>query len=131
MTRTVEQLCAGYPPDVKDLASAARTSLQRWLPGVEETVDASAPVIGYGFGSGYAGIVCTLILSKTGVKIGLARGGELADPHGLLEGGGKVHRYIQLRAVADLRNLAVEQVVKAAYAAWKERQQLKTKSSAS
>jgi hypothetical protein len=121
MARTLEQLLAVYPSEVQALASAARKSLYKWLPGVEETVDASAPVIGFGYGPGYKGTVCTLILSKSGVKLGVVRGAELADPHGLLEGKGKVHRYVQLRSVSDLGKKAIKDLVKVAHAAWKAR----------
>ena len=79
------------------------------------------PVIGYGYGPGYRGLVCTLILSKAGVKLGIVRGSELDDPHGLLEGSGRVHRYVQLRNVSDLRKAGVGQIVKAAHIAWKRR----------
>jgi len=120
--RTVDKLLTSYPADVQALASAARLLLSKWLPRVEERVDSSAPVIGYGYGPGYRGTVCTLILSKSGVKLGLVRGAELADPRGLLEGSGKVHRYIQLRAVADLQRAGVRQLVEAGYAAWRHRQ---------
>jgi hypothetical protein len=118
-SRTVEELLEAYPAEVQALASAARRALRKWLPRVQEAADSSAPVIGYGYGSGYRGIVCTLILSKTGVKLGLARGSELADPQGLLEGSGKVHRYIQLRTPSDIRRSGVKELVKATYAAWK------------
>jgi hypothetical protein len=118
---TVEGLLAAYAADVRGLALAARASLRTWLPNSEEVADPVAPVIGYSYGPGYKGIVCTLLVSKTGVKIGLARGGELADPHGLLGGSGKVHRYVQLRSAADLRNPDVRALVKATYAAWKQR----------
>jgi hypothetical protein len=121
-TKTVEKLLEGYPQDVQAIALAARQSLRKWLPGVQESADASAPVIGYSFGPGYRGLVCTLILSKSGVKLGLVRGSELADPHGLLAGSGKVHRHIQLGAASDLRKAWVSQLVKAAHKAWKERQ---------
>ena len=120
--RTVDKLLTSYPADVQALASAARLLLSKWLPRVEERVDSSAPVIGYGNGPGYRGTVCTLILSKSGVKLGLVRGAELADPRGLLEGSGKVHRYIQLRAVSDLQRAGVRQLVEAGYAAWRQRQ---------
>jgi hypothetical protein len=35
------------------------------------------------------------------VKIGLVRGNELDDPHGLLEGRGKVHRHLAVTCQAD------------------------------
>ena len=55
------------------------------------------------------------------MKLGLVRGGDLPDPQGLLEGSGKVHRYIQLRTASDLREGGVSELVKASYAAWKHR----------
>jgi hypothetical protein len=122
-SRTFEELVRSYPADVEALASAARQSLRKWLPRVEESVDATIALIGYGYGPGYRGVVCTLILSKSGVKLGLVRGSELADPHGLLEGSGKVHKYIQLRAASDLRKPGVRELVKATHVAWKERTQ--------
>lgn len=120
--RTFDELLGRYPPDVQTLASAARRWLGKLLPRVEETVDSSAPVIGYGYGPGYRGTVCTLILSQSGVKLGLVRGSELADPRGLLEGSGRVHRHVQLHTLSDLRKAGVSQLVKAAHKAWKGRQ---------
>jgi hypothetical protein len=84
-------------------------------------MDSSAGVIGYGYGPGYRGMVCTLILSKSGVKVGLVRGAELADPRQLLEGGGKVRRYIQLRTPRDPRKAGVGELVRATFKAWKGR----------
>jgi hypothetical protein len=75
----VEAALGRYPTEVQDLARAARTLILEVLPGVEETVDASAPVIGYGYGTGYKGAVCTLLLSRSGVKIGVPYGATLAD----------------------------------------------------
>jgi hypothetical protein len=121
MKRNFEQFLASYPPEVQNLAHEARKCLQTWLPRVEETVDNSAPVIGYKYGPGYKGVVCTLILSKSGVKLGLARASEQPDPHSLLEGRGKVHRYIQLKTETDLQKAGVKQMVKAVHAAWKKR----------
>ena len=119
--RTVEQLLEAYPPGVQALAEAARKAVKKWLPRVAEEADASAPVIGYGYGAGYRGMVCTLILSKAGVKLGLVRGGDLEDPLGLLEGKGKVHRYISLSGPSDLRKPGVRELVKATHTAWEER----------
>ena len=120
-SRSVEKLLGSYPSDVQALAQRARGLLLKLLPGVQEGASSSAPVLAYGYGPGYRGMVCTLILSKTGVKLGLVRGAELSDPNGLLEGSGKVHRYIQLRTESDLDRAAVKQLVKAAHTAWKQR----------
>ena len=117
----VSRLLARYPDDVQVLALEATRLIRRLLPGVEEGADSSAGLIAFGFGPGYKGMVCTLLLSKSGVKIGLVRGSELDDPRGLLEGSGKVHRYIRMKAEADLRRPGVSALIKATYAAWRKR----------
>ena len=115
------KLLARYPADVQALALEATRLIRRLLPDVEENADLSAGLISFGYGPGYKGMVCTLILSKTGVKIGLVRGSELDDPRGLLEGSGKVHRYIQMKSPADLRRPGISALIKATDAAWRKR----------
>jgi hypothetical protein len=114
--RTFEQVLTPYPPDVQLVATQTRTSLRDLLPDLIETVDGSGPYIGFGYTSGYKGQVCTIIISKGGVKLGLAGGAALADPDGLLEGSGKVHRYVQLKSVDDLQRPGVTALVHAAAA---------------
>jgi len=72
------------------------------VPGVAESADGAAKLLAFSYGPGYKGAVCTLILSQTGVKLGIVRGAELPDPKRLMAGEGKVHRYVQLRSPADL-----------------------------
>ena len=115
------KLLARYPDDVQALALEATRLIRRLLPGVEQHADPAAGLIAFGYGPGYRGMVCTLLLSKTGVKVGLVRGSELDDPRGLLAGSGKVHRYIQMKSTADLRRPGVSALIKATYAAWRER----------
>jgi len=94
------------------------------LPRVKEIPDTGARVIGYGYGTGYRDMVATIILSKSGVKLGLVRGAELPDPHQLLEGKGKVHRYIAFTSPAQVNRPGVKALIKTTYAAWKERKAL-------
>jgi hypothetical protein len=119
--KDIENFLASYPPQVTELAHAARVMLAGALPGAEETLDKTARVIGFGYGPGYKGVVCALILSKTGVKIGLFRGSELPDPKGLLRGSGKVHRHVALETIADLKQPGLKPLLKAALGAWKAR----------
>ena len=58
---------AAYPDIVRELARAARAALGKALPGSTEGVDRSAKLLSYSYGPGYKGLVCTLLLSKTGV----------------------------------------------------------------
>jgi hypothetical protein len=117
----IETLLAPYPPEVRDLALAARDFMAQTLPGASETIDGTAKLFGYGYGPGYKGLVCTLLLSKTGIKIGISRGSELPDPKKLMHGSGKVHRHVQLRAIEDLKQPGLKPLLKAALAAWKKR----------
>jgi hypothetical protein len=118
-----ESLLEKYPAEVRSVAAEARKFILEKLPGADETTDTKVGVTGYGYGPGYKATICTLLLSKTGVKLGLAHGAALPDPDGLLEGKGKVHRYIALKAASDIRRPGVARLLKAAHAAWKERKQ--------
>jgi hypothetical protein len=116
-----DALLAAYPEAVRELADAARMALAKALPGAAEGVDRSAKLLSYSYGPGYKGLVCTLLLSKTGVKLGIFRGSELPDPAGLLQGAGKVHRHVQVRSPADLERPELKRLLAAALAAFHER----------
>jgi hypothetical protein len=117
----IDKLLQSYPEDVQILARHARETLEEWLPDADEGVDESARMLGYSYGPGYKGMVCTLILSKSGIKLGLANGATLADPHRLLAGTGKVHRHVQLRTIRDLQQAGLKQLVLDASAACHKR----------
>jgi hypothetical protein len=117
----LDEFLAHYPTGVKDIALAARELVVQTLSDATETVDRSARLVGYSYGPGYKDTICTLLMSQTGVKVGIARGSELQDPDGLLQGAGKVHRHVQLRSVADVQNPGLKQLLQAALAAWRKR----------
>jgi len=117
----LKQLFGNYADDVQELMTGARQLLFSELPGVKEFPDVKTRVIGYGTGVSYKETIATLILSKTGVKIGIVGGATLPDPAHLLEGSGKVHRYVAIQEPADLKRPALRSLLKAAYAAWKDR----------
>jgi hypothetical protein len=122
----LDQLVATYPEPIQALINATRAALLAAFPKAAESVDSKARVLGYGYGPGYKGTVATLILSKTGVKIGVPYGAQLADPAGLLTGQGKVHRHIPIEAAAQLKSSALEALLKAALNAWEARSALTT-----
>jgi hypothetical protein len=122
----VEAFLGAYPEHVREIASAARHLLEGALPDISETVDESANLIGYSYGPGYKGVICTLIMSQTGVKLGIFRGAELPDPMHLMTGAGKVHRHVSLRSVDDLRQPGLKRLLKDAVAAWRRRNALTT-----
>ncbi len=107
----IDTLLGPYPEDVQTLVRQTRKTLREWLPDAVEGVDESARMVAYRFGPGYKGMVCTLILSKSEVKLGLVGGAALADPYGLLAGTGKVHRHVQLHTLQDLKKPGLKQLV--------------------
>lgn len=94
--------------------------LRKMLPDIQVIIDEGAGVIGYGYGPGYKQTICALIPSKKGLKLGFYKGTGLPDPQGLLEGSGKVHRYVALGLEAK-PSAALNALLKAALKAYRER----------
>jgi hypothetical protein len=115
------KLLAKSPAGVQGLALDASRLIRRVLPDIEENADLSSGILSYAYGPGYNGMVCTLILSRSGVKLGLVRGAALDDPDRLLQGRGKVHKHVQFKTPADVKRPAVSRLLAAALAAWRER----------
>ena len=86
-----------------------------------EIPDNSVNLVGYGYGTGYKDLICVIMLSKKGVKLGLNRGSELADPSNLLTGSGKVHRYVEIKNEAGVKSPALKKLVRAALKAYQKR----------
>ena len=110
-----------YPANVQELAIATGVLIEKLIPGILVLPDASAKVIGYGFGPGYKDSICTIILSKKEIKLGFYKGTELPDPEHILEGTGKVHKYVAIRSIEDVKRKAVADMLKDAWAAYKQR----------
>jgi len=117
----VERLLGSYSPAVAEAARAVRGAVLAALPGCEEQADHSANVIGYGYGPGYKHMICTLILSKAGVKLGFSGGASLDDPDQLLEGSGKVHRYVVVADRAEAEDPRLAALLGRALAAYRAR----------
>src|SRR5215472_15196856 len=116
-----DMLIGQYDPEIQRLIHAARRTLHAAFPGAAETPDLQAHLLGYSYGPGYKGTVATLILSKTGVKIGIPYGASLQDPRQLLAGAGKIHRHVAIREPAELKEPALRALLKKAFSAWETR----------
>ncbi|HYJ06901.1 MAG TPA: DUF1801 domain-containing protein [Chthoniobacterales bacterium] len=121
----VLEFLSEYPDAIADVARRLREVVQGAVPGAQEELDRTGRVIGYGFGPGYSGLLCTIIPSKKGVKLGIVHGARLPDPHGLLEGPGKLHRYVAFAKPADLEKSGLKDLLRSAVTAWKERSKRK------
>lgn len=106
----MEMLLLRYPEHIRQRFWAARDWLIHRCPTLREEVDVKAGLMAFSLGPGYKGMVCTLILSQKGLKLGLPYAASFPDPHAVLKGGGKVHRHVILPpdgpdAVAGLEHL--------------------------
>lgn len=98
--------------EVHDLAERARTFVLDVLPSdVLETVQGTD--IGYGWTSGYKGLICVISVYKRWVNLGLPDGVNLPDPTGLLQGTGKEHRHVRIASVNDLEQPALRDLLQA------------------
>jgi hypothetical protein len=107
---------SAYPPAVQDIAPRLRAIIRSAIPDAREMLDRSNRIVGYGFGPGYADLICTIIPSKKGVKLGVVRGPQIPDPAGLLEGPGKKHRYVAFSDASDLDRPGLQSLLRAAVA---------------
>ena len=125
MQSKVEEILMKYDESISSLGLHLRKFLLSQLDGCSEMPDISANMIAYGYGTGYIDMICTIIPSKKGIKLGFYKGSELPDPENLLTGSGKVHRYVEIKSEKDIRSRAIRQLMKEAIKSWKTRKQTK------
>ena len=121
MSNEITDFLSTYPPQVSTVAESLRKFLFKNLPGISEQLDLSARIIGYSYSAGYKGMICTIILSQKGIKLGFNKGSELPDPKKLLAGSGKVHKYVEIKSEKDLNSPALKTLLKEAIKAYKQR----------
>ena len=107
-----------YSPDVAADGRRALAFLGACLPTATQLVydNYNALVIGFGAGPRASDIILSLALYPRYVTLFLARGIELSDPHGLLEGEGKGVRHVKLRPISRLESPEVGALIDAAMA---------------
>ena len=115
--KEVADLLAGFAPEVRNLALAARAFVLEMTPDISERVDVKARMIGYSYGPKYADMVGMIMPTKAGVNLGIAYAMELPDPKKLLEGTGKLHRHVKLKSMSDLESAALKALLTASVAA--------------
>ncbi|NSL87645.1 DUF1801 domain-containing protein [Chitinophaga solisilvae] len=114
---------SGYPAPVAVRAQQLRQLLLELLPGVTEQPDMPARMIAYCYGQTYAALVCTIIPSQKGVKLGFYKGISLPDPQGILKGAGKISRYVDITDDHIIADPSLAAMIRAALAACRERLQ--------
>ena len=120
MTNAETQLAsyfAKYEPAIAKLGKALRAKLRARLPGLFEIVyvyeSQSALVISYSpTERGYEG-VCSISVYPRLVKLGFGKGAQLSksDPNKLLQGQGKMARYVELDSIAEFDRAEIERLI--------------------
>jgi hypothetical protein len=121
MKKAIREFFAPYTPEMRLLALKVRALVLDLLPDVQEQIDAPAKIIGYGFGPKYQDTICVIMPAKGWVSLGLYRATELPDPDGLLQGTGKIHRHVKLKAEQDVDSPALRALLHAALDAYRQR----------
>ncbi|MDR2084393.1 MAG: DUF1801 domain-containing protein [Bacteroidales bacterium] len=104
-----------YDEQVIDNVLQLRDIVLANLPNVIEQIDLPAKMVAYCYGNKYSELICTIIPSKKGVKLGFNRGTKIHDPNNLLKGVGKISRYVEIKNTKDIDKKALIDMVKDAY----------------
>ena len=118
---TAESILSKYDEKVSAVGFQLRECLLKELKEITEYPDGPANIIGYGFGPGYKQLLCTIIPSMKGIKLGFYKGSELPDPKNLLAGSGKVHRYVEIKSENDVKDPAIKKLLGEALKAYHRR----------
>jgi len=112
----VEAFIARFMPEIAERVRAARSVLRGRLPGATELVydNYNGLAIGYGQGDKTSEAVFSLAIYPRNVLLYFLPGVGLPDPEGLLQGEGKLGRYVCLKHVGVLRRLAQIALIEAA-----------------
>ena len=100
VAQTLDELLEGFPLEVGVLARRARELGLEALPGAAETYEGGD--CGLGTTPGDKGLAFVITPQREGIRLGFAHGAELEDPAGLLEGRGRVHRFVRVGSLEQL-----------------------------
>jgi hypothetical protein len=109
-----------YDESVYAHALQLREVLFANLPGIIEQLDVPAKMVAYCYGQKYSELICVIIPSKKGLKLGFNQGSKLPDPSGLLQGTGKISRYVEVSA-KEIKSAALKKLLASALKAYKDR----------
>jgi hypothetical protein len=117
----LDEFFSPYAEEVFTGAMKLRDVLFANLPGIIEQIDTSAKMVAYSYGQKYIELVCVIIPSKKGLKLGFNRGVDLPDPDGILEGTGKISRYVEIKSENQIKSLPIKRLLESALNACKKR----------
>jgi hypothetical protein len=119
--KSAPDFLSAYPEPVYVHALELRDLILSGLPDVIEQVDLPARMVAYVYGQKYTDMICTIIPSQKGLKLGFYKGPELPDPDKLLQGNGKISRYVEIKSTARIQSPALRKLIRAALEAYRLR----------
>jgi hypothetical protein len=115
----IDEFLSKYDPEIFSNALKLRKIILSNLPDSIEQLDLSAKMIAYCYGQKYSELICVIIPSKKGLKLGFTRGTELTDPDKLLEGTGKISRYVVIKSDEQVKSKAIKKLIQEALKLYK------------
>jgi hypothetical protein len=112
----IEAFIAKFDPDNQRLIRSLRAGLQKRLPTCSELVfdNYNFFVIGYSATERPSDYIVSIAAGATGASLSFNRGAELKDPDAVLQGAGKVNRFIRLPTAETLAKPEVEEMIEQA-----------------
>src|SRR5258708_4840344 len=120
-SNNIDDFLSQYDEQVFRNALILRDVLLKNLPNIIEQLDIPAKMIGFCYGQKYSELICTIIPSKKGLKLGFNRGTELPDPDKLLRGDGKISRYVEIKSEEQIKSGAVKKLLANALILYKQK----------
>jgi hypothetical protein len=118
--KQIDAFLSHYDDEVFTNALKLREIIFKNLPGIIEQIDLPAKMIAYCYGQKYAELICVIIPSRKGLKLGFNRGTQLPDPDNLLEGTGKISRYIVIKSNVQIKSKSLRKLIESALLAYRQ-----------
>jgi hypothetical protein len=116
----IDKFLSQYDDEIFRRALKLRKVVIESLPHIIEQLDLSAKMIAYCYGQKYSELICVIIPSKKGLKLGFNRGAQLPDPDKLLKGTGKISRYVEINSDEQIGSPALRKLLASAVAMYKQ-----------
>lgn len=121
----IETFLSKYDEQIFSNATKLREVIFSNPPDITEQIDIPARMIAYCYGQKYSEMICTIIPSKKGLKLGFYKGNELPDPCGMLKGTGKISRYVEIKSDKEIKSAALKKLLKSGLKAYRDRIKVK------
>lgn len=109
-----------YPSTVRKAMLTAREQIKYLYPDIEEVLDLPAKMLAFTYGSGYKDMICVLIPSQKGLRVGFPAGYLLKDPLELLVGDGKKSRSLMIQTWSKREQRYFSELLQQAHVIYRE-----------